>query len=73
MTADGPAPAVKRPGLGHLAFSVASVDAARAEILASGSRAVGDIVTLRTSNGGEVTWCYVTDPEGNILELQSWS
>jgi hypothetical protein len=20
-----------------------------------------------------VTWCYVTDPEGNIVELQAWS
>jgi hypothetical protein len=20
-----------------------------------------------------VTWTYLTDPEGNILELQSWS
>lgn len=19
------------------------------------------------------TWCYVTDPEGNIVELQAWS
>lgn len=73
VTADGPAPAVNRPGLGHLAFSVPSVDAARAEILAAGGTAVGNIVTLRTSNGAEVTWCYVTDPEGNIIELQSWS
>ncbi|MDR3641910.1 MAG: hypothetical protein P4L39_11360 [Humidesulfovibrio sp.] len=22
---------------------------------------------------GRVTWCYVTDPEGNVLELQAWS
>lgn len=21
---------------------------------------------------GAALWCYVTDPEGNILELQSW-
>jgi hypothetical protein len=24
-------------------------------------------------DGRHVTWTYVTDPEGNIVELQSWS
>jgi hypothetical protein len=28
---------------------------------------------MRTSDGRRVTWCYVTDPEGNILELQAWN
>jgi catechol 2,3-dioxygenase-like lactoylglutathione lyase family enzyme len=71
--ADGPAPAVNRPGLGHLAFEVASVPDARSEVLGAGGRAVGDIVSLTTAAGTRVTWCYVTDPEGNIIELQSWS
>jgi catechol-2,3-dioxygenase len=30
-------------------------------------------VTLQTADGRLVTWCYLTDPEGNIIELQSWS
>jgi catechol-2,3-dioxygenase len=34
---------------------------------------VGEVVTTGTSNGRRVTWTYLTDPEGNILELQSWS
>ena len=72
IAADGPAPAVNRPGFGHLAFEVASVEEARAEVLAAGGRAVGQVVTLTTAAGRQVTWCYVTDPEGNILELQSW-
>ncbi len=72
VAADGPAPAVNRPGFGHLAFEVASVEEARREVLAAGGRAVGDVVTLATADGRRVTWCYVTDPEGNILELQSW-
>jgi glyoxylase I family protein len=33
----------------------------------------GEIVTLTVATGAKVTWCYVTDPEGNIIELQSWS
>ena len=71
--ADGPAPAVNRPGFGHIAFAVNSVPDARAEVLAAGGKAVGEIVTLSTAVGRHVTWCYVTDPEGNIVEFQSWS
>jgi predicted enzyme related to lactoylglutathione lyase len=65
--------AVNRPGFAHIAFSVASVPDARAEILSHGGASVGEIVTLVTTTGAAVTWCYVTDPEGNIIELQSWS
>lgn len=71
--ADGPAPAVNRPGFGHIAFAVDSVDEARAQVLAAGGRSVGDVVTLTTATGSRVTWCYVTDPEGNIVELQHWT
>lgn len=70
---DGPAPAANRPGFGHIAFAVDSVADARAEVLAAGGKAVGEIVTLTTAAGRNVTWCYVTDPEGNIVELQFWS
>lgn len=65
-------PAVNRPGFGHLAFQVDSVAEARRQVVAAGGGAVGEVVTLTTATGSRVTWCYVTDPEGNILELQSW-
>jgi predicted enzyme related to lactoylglutathione lyase len=71
--AAGPGPAVNRPGLGHLAFEVASVEGARRQVLAAGGGPVGEIVTLTTPTGSRVTWCYVTDPEGNIIELQAWA
>jgi len=64
--------AVNRPGWGHIAFEVARVDAVRAEVLARGGASVGDVVRLRTADGRGVTWCYVTDPEGNVIELQAW-
>ena len=70
---DGPAPKVNRPGFSHIAFAVDSVDAARAEFLAAGGSPVGDVVTLTTSAGAQVTWCYVADPEGNVVELQRWN
>jgi hypothetical protein len=39
----------------------------------SGGHAVGDVVSLEIADGRRVTFTYVSDPEGNILELQSWS
>ena len=68
-----PATAVNRPGFGHIAFSVEDVAAARADILAAGGMPVGEVVTVTVGDGAEVTWCYATDPEGNVIELQSWS
>ncbi len=69
-----PVPAVaNRPGWGHIAFAVDDVTQAHAAVLKAGGGIVGDIVTLQTADGRRVTWCYVTDPEGNFVELQSWT
>ena len=65
--------AVNRPGFQHIAFAVPSVAEARAAVLAAGGGVVGEVVTRQTADGRFVTWTYLTDPEGNILELQSWS
>jgi catechol 2,3-dioxygenase-like lactoylglutathione lyase family enzyme len=65
--------ALNRRGLGHIAFAVDDVAAARERVLSAGGRAVGSVVTLQTSDGRRVTFCYVTDPEGNVVELQAWS
>jgi predicted enzyme related to lactoylglutathione lyase len=70
---DKPASAVNRPGFGHIAFAVKDVHAAREAVRAAGGRAVGEVVTTSIATGAQVTWCYVTDPEGNIIELQAWS
>jgi predicted enzyme related to lactoylglutathione lyase len=65
-------PAVNRPGFGHIAFSVPDVRSASSVVVAHGGAPLGEIVTLQTSTGARVTWCYMRDPEGNIIELQSW-
>ncbi|HET9521780.1 MAG TPA: VOC family protein [Candidatus Limnocylindrales bacterium] len=70
---DAPDPVANRPGFGHIAFVVPDVDAARAAVFAAGGGPVGTVVTSQTADGRRVTWTYVTDPEGNILELQAWS
>jgi predicted enzyme related to lactoylglutathione lyase len=68
-----PGTVVNRPGYGHIAFEVDDVRKARQDVQAHSGSAVGEIVTLTTKIGTKVTWCYMTDPEGNIIELQSWS
>ena len=64
---------VNQPGFGHVAFQVPDVPAALAAVLAAGGGRVGEVVTLQTADRRRVTWCYATDPEHNIVELQSWS
>jgi catechol 2,3-dioxygenase-like lactoylglutathione lyase family enzyme len=66
-------PAVNRPGFAHIAFEVTDVAEARQQVIAHGGRAIGEVVTLTTKAGKRVTFCYVTDPEGNGIELQHWS
>jgi predicted enzyme related to lactoylglutathione lyase len=66
-------PATNRPGFGHIAFLVDDVPSAREEVLKTGGLAIGETVVLTIAHGARVTVCYVTDPEGNILELQCWS
>ena len=63
---------VHRPGFGHIAFLVDDVAKACKAVLEAGGEDVGETITLQTADGRKVTFVYVTDPEGNILELQSW-
>ncbi len=67
------AAAVNTPGFAHIAFAVEDVAAAREAVLQAGGRAIGEIVTTQIATGARITWCYVTDPEGNIVELQTRS
>jgi len=64
--------AINRPGLAHLAFEVDDVEAARDEVIAAGGRCIGELVTVEIRDAGTITFLYMTDPEGNIIELQKW-
>jgi predicted enzyme related to lactoylglutathione lyase len=68
-----PPTAVNRPGYAHIAFSVDDVEAARDAVLAAGGDVVGKVVSVDIPDAGIVTFTYVSDPEGNIVELQRWS
>ncbi len=64
-----PAPA-NRVGFGHIAFAVDNVAAARDAVLAAGGSAVGTVESVVIAGAYRITWVYVRDPEGNIIELQ---
>ena len=64
---------MNEPGFGHLAFQVADVAAALAAALAAGGSAVGGISSADVPGVGRLCVVYARDPDGNILELQSWS
>jgi catechol 2,3-dioxygenase-like lactoylglutathione lyase family enzyme len=64
--------AINRPGLAHLAFEVDDVQAAADMVFAAGGNRVGELVATEIRGAGTITFIYVTDPEGNIIELQKW-
>jgi predicted enzyme related to lactoylglutathione lyase len=68
-----PETAVNRPGLAHLAFAVEDVAFALQAVKTAGGGAIGQIVSLPIPGAGTVTIVYATDPEENIIELQTWS
>lgn len=65
--------AINRPGFAHIAFAVEDVAGTRKAVLAAGGGEIGDVVSLDVPGAGRVEFVYLTDPEGNILELQRWS
>jgi catechol 2,3-dioxygenase-like lactoylglutathione lyase family enzyme len=70
---EGTRPVVNEPGFGHLAFQVGDVAAALAAVLAAGGSPVGGISSTDVPGVGRLCVVYARDPDGNILELQSWS
>jgi predicted enzyme related to lactoylglutathione lyase len=64
--------AINRPGIAHIAFAVDDVGAARDAVLSAGGDTVGETVSLEVPDLGIVTFAYLVDPEGNILEVQHW-
>ena len=65
-----PPPAANRTGFTHIAFGVDDVHAAREAVLAAGGQAVGTVESVEVPGAGTITWTYVRDPEGNLIELQ---
>lgn len=63
---------INRPGIAHIAFEVDDVKKTLEEVISAGGSMVGELVTAKYPNNTEATFVYARDPEGNILELQSF-
>ena len=66
-----PGPANKR-GFAHIAFEVENVSKIAEEVKIHGGSLLGKITEKQIDGAGIITFVYARDPEGNIIELQSW-
>ncbi|MDK2867702.1 MAG: lactoylglutathione lyase [Clostridiales bacterium] len=63
---------INRIGYGHLAFHVDDVKALAEKVLLNGGHMLGEIVEKDYGEIGILTAAYVSDPEGNFIEIQNW-
>ena len=66
-------PQANRKGLGHLAFHVDDVEEIYKKVLSAGGSELGEIVKNEVEGVGLLTFVYIADPEGNIIEIQNWA
>jgi glyoxylase I family protein len=66
-------PTANRLGYGHLAFRVDDVPTTFERLLAAGGERLGEPVATDVPGVGRLEVVYARDPEGNVIELQSWS
>jgi lactoylglutathione lyase len=64
-------PVANREGFGHLAFLVSSVDEILDKMISHGGTRLGEVVKKKLDYG-TIVFTYAKDPEGNLIELQSW-
>lgn len=59
-------------GYGHIAFEVENVGQMLEKVLDNGGEKCGEITKKEIEGAGIITFIYVRDPKGNLIELQSW-
>lgn len=59
-------------GYGHIAFEVNNVTEVLNNLIKNGGRKSGEISKRDAEGVGILTFIYARDPEGNLIELQSW-
>ena len=64
---------INKEGLSHLAFRVDCVEDILKKALSNGGSQVGDLTKKEIKVLGTITFVYLADPEGNIIEIQNWS
>lgn len=71
-TLDAPEAEANRRGFGHVAFEVDDVHRVVEAVLANGGDLAGQVVERAIDGVGTITFVYARDPEGNLVEIQSW-
>ena len=64
--------APNKRGFGHIAFEVGDVGEILKKVLENGGKKCGEITKMEIEGAGKITFIYVRDPEGNLIELQNW-
>ncbi len=64
-------PQANTKGLGHLAFKADDVSKVLADVIENGGGKIGEMIE-KEFKSGVLTFAYASDPEGNIIEIQSW-
>jgi len=59
-------------GFGHIAFEVENVEVIVQTLQQNGGTLFGEVTKRAIEGVGEITFVYARDPEGNLIELQSW-
>lgn len=64
---------INRCGFAHIAFEVSNVETVLKKVLEAGGSQYGELVRTEYEDGRKAVFVYAADPEGNIIEIQSWS
>ncbi|WP_340201655.1 VOC family protein [Ascidiimonas sp. W6] len=59
-------------GFSHIAFEVENVEKILDSFIKNGGKSFGELTKKEVKGVGELTFTYARDPEGNLIELQSW-
>ncbi len=63
---------INAAGLAHIAFEVDDLAETLRKVFLEGGKTHGEIAKVVYPNHRKVSFIYVKDPEGNIIELQEW-
>jgi catechol 2,3-dioxygenase-like lactoylglutathione lyase family enzyme len=59
-------------GYSHLSFEVEDVDLIYNKAILNGAQKYGEL-TKKEFKSGTLTFVYIKDPDGNIIEIENWT
>jgi catechol 2,3-dioxygenase-like lactoylglutathione lyase family enzyme len=62
-----------KKGYGHLAFHTDNIEQLLELALKNGAKKIGELSEHAVENIGLLKFIYISDPDGNIIEILNWS